>query len=377
MLTPFDDYPIHPSADPIAHSGDRRPEPLRPLLVQRPPEGRRVLLRRRHGPLPGPRRDRRRLQPRARRRRALGVRVGPDAARPLDRRSARFASRSSSRCARSATSSSPTSTASRATSPSGPRPSPSRSRASDDRAPRGHPGDGPHPPHAVGHVGGHDHRRRPRAAHRPERRRPAPATARGACGRSVRSVRDQLAGAAMPQAFWLWAPLHFDDRYTHLALHEYSDGTPLARDVRSCSTRSPTARSRGARPGVARVPRHPLRARLRARPARDPTSRPVVRAPRPKARCTSSSRRCSPSACAASATAIRTGATAPTTVSSRPAASRSSSTTSTRSTSSSLHLQNLVIARMGDRTGVGVLEQAHFGPHTPTGLTGFLDGFSS
>ena len=44
---------------------------------------------------------------------------------------------------------------------------------------------------------------------------------------------------------------------------------------------------------------------------------------------------------------------------------------------SSLHLQNLVIARMGDRTGVGVLEQAHFGPHTPSGLTGFVDGFRS
>ena len=41
---------------------------------------------------------------------------------------------------------------------------------------------------------------------------------------------------------------------------------------------------------------------------------------------------------------------------------------------SSLHLQNLVIARMGDRTGVGVLEQAHFGPHAPTGLTGLFDG---
>jgi hypothetical protein len=44
---------------------------------------------------------------------------------------------------------------------------------------------------------------------------------------------------------------------------------------------------------------------------------------------------------------------------------------------SSLHLQNLVIARMGDRTGVGVLEEAHFGPHTPSGLTGVLDGFGS
>ena len=37
---------------------------------------------------------------------------------------------------------------------------------------------------------------------------------------------------------------------------------------------------------------------------------------------------------------------------------------------SSSHIQNLVIARMGGRTGVGVLEEIHHGPHSPTGLTG-------
>jgi hypothetical protein len=44
---------------------------------------------------------------------------------------------------------------------------------------------------------------------------------------------------------------------------------------------------------------------------------------------------------------------------------------------SSIHVQNVVRARMGDRTGIGVLEQLHFGPHEPTGLTGFLDGAGS
>jgi hypothetical protein len=43
---------------------------------------------------------------------------------------------------------------------------------------------------------------------------------------------------------------------------------------------------------------------------------------------------------------------------------------------SSIHIQNLVVAHVGDRTGVGVLEQAHFGPHSPTGLTGLFDGHS-
>jgi hypothetical protein len=39
------------------------------------------------------------------------------------------------------------------------------------------------------------------------------------------------------------------------------------------------------------------------------------------------------------------------------------------------HIMNLVIARMGHRKGVGALEEIHVGPHAPTGLTGVLDGF--
>jgi hypothetical protein len=31
---------------------------------------------------------------------------------------------------------------------------------------------------------------------------------------------------------------------------------------------------------------------------------------------------------------------------------------------------------MGDKEGVGVLEQLAFGPHAPTGLTGITDGWS-
>ncbi|MEL7210356.1 MAG: hypothetical protein AAGK32_19350, partial [Actinomycetota bacterium] len=41
---------------------------------------------------------------------------------------------------------------------------------------------------------------------------------------------------------------------------------------------------------------------------------------------------------------------------------------------SSIHIQELVRARCGDREGVGVLEQLVFGDHEPTGLTGFVDG---
>jgi hypothetical protein len=44
---------------------------------------------------------------------------------------------------------------------------------------------------------------------------------------------------------------------------------------------------------------------------------------------------------------------------------------------SSIHIQNIVRARLGDRVGIGVLEQFHLGPHEPTGLTGFLDGYGT
>jgi hypothetical protein len=43
---------------------------------------------------------------------------------------------------------------------------------------------------------------------------------------------------------------------------------------------------------------------------------------------------------------------------------------------SSIHIQTLCRVRMGDRRGVGVLEQLAFGPHAPTGLTGALDGYT-
>ncbi|MBK5224015.1 MAG: hypothetical protein JJE52_14310 [Acidimicrobiia bacterium] len=39
-----------------------------------------------------------------------------------------------------------------------------------------------------------------------------------------------------------------------------------------------------------------------------------------------------------------------------------------------LHVQQLVRATWGDRTGLGVLEQLAIGPHEPSGFTGLLDG---
>lgn len=42
---------------------------------------------------------------------------------------------------------------------------------------------------------------------------------------------------------------------------------------------------------------------------------------------------------------------------------------------SCIHIQTLCKVRMGSREGIGVLEQLAFGPHAPTGLTGVVDGY--
>ena len=43
---------------------------------------------------------------------------------------------------------------------------------------------------------------------------------------------------------------------------------------------------------------------------------------------------------------------------------------------SCVHVQQVVRATWGDKVGLGVLEQLAFGPHEPSGLTGLLDGFA-
>ena len=40
-----------------------------------------------------------------------------------------------------------------------------------------------------------------------------------------------------------------------------------------------------------------------------------------------------------------------------------------------IHIQQVMRARWGNRTGLGVLEQLAFGDHHPSGLTGILDGY--
>ena len=195
----------------------------------------------------------------------------------------------------------------------------------------------------------------------------------------MRPVGQQLAtnwAAATPQAFWLWAPLHFADRYTHLALHEYPDGTRWL-ETSLVLDPIPDGAAPWSTAGVTGVPRPSLRARLRARAgARSNGAEFWFEHPEEGE--------------------VHIELEKVFTFRMRGigyshpywghGTSHGELETGRESIKlddfdpldwSSLHLQNLVIARMGDRTGVGVLEEAHFGPHTPSGLTGFLDGFGS
>ena len=372
MLTPFDDFPIHPSADPIAHAGDRRPQPLRPLLVQRPGQGRRLLHRRRDGPLPGARRHRRRVQRGARGRRALDVRVRRHAAGPVDR--GRPDPRRGARADAHHPATSPIrddAPASAATSPSAPAPSPSRSRASDRRSPEGIL-DQTTPVSPSGARG------TARSGSTATTIDVDPAEVSGTRDRSwgMRPVGEQLPAQRQPmpfQVFWLWAPLHFDDSLHPLGVARARQTAPVAGSRRSCRAPSRAAPRRAATARRRELPRLGYEHRVGARPPRD--GEPDLCFDDPStARSTSRSRSSSPSGCAASATGIRTGRTAAPTASSRSAASHIALDDFDPLDFSSIHLQNLVVATMGDRRGVGVVEQIALGPHRPSGLTGFLDG---
>jgi hypothetical protein len=176
----------------------------------------------------------------------------------------------------------------------------------------------------------------------------------------------------MPQAFWLWAPLHFGDRFTHLALHEYESGQ---RWLETALVLDPI--SAGAVPwgtdGVRECDR--IRYELEFDPGTRDVRRAELRFDDPaegevvielEKRFTFRMRGIGYShphwAHGSSHGELETGRESIGIDDFDPTDFHS------------LHLQNLVIARMGDRTGVGVLEQACFGPHTPTGLTGLNDG---
>ena len=226
----------------------------------------------------------------------------------------------------------------------------------------GHPRDGPHPADPVGQLGGRGPRRRHRDQGRPARGPRERATGRGERGPWARRSR----------------PIGRAACRTHSGYGRRCTSTTAA--PTSPCTRTPTARA-GSRPPSSwnRCPTTPFPGALRASWSAAPSgtsslSNPVVarsdgrrcRSCTPtRVRCTSSWRSSSPSACAG------IGYTHPYW---GHGTNHGELETGRESIPlgdfepldwSSIHVQNVVRARMGDRTGIGVLEELHFGPHDP------------
>ncbi len=191
----------------------------------------------------------------------------------------------------------------------------------------------------------------------------------------LRPVGEQVQVLRQPmpfQVFWLWAPLHFGDRFTHLALHEHEDGRRWLENALVLD-RIPEGASPYGNAGVREcsdieyeIDWEPRRREIkRARFSfRDPIEGKVqVEVEKVFTFRMRGIGYWHPSWSHGSfhgqletgRESIRLDDFDPTDF-------------------ASIHLQNIVIAKMGDRRGVGVVEQIALGPHQPTGLTGFLDG---
>ena len=150
----------------------------------------------------------------------------------------------------------------------------------------------------------------------------------------------------VPQVFWLWAPLHFDDCCTHMALHEHSDGSRWLQTALVV----PLLESAGAPTHGVPAPEEMkgLRYEIDWEPGRREMRRAALTFVEPSGH----ERRIE----------LEIGRDSIPLDEFEPLEL------------SSLHLQNVCRATMEGRTGVGVLEQIALGPHAPTGLTGFTDG---
>ena len=174
------------------------------------------------------------------------------------------------------------------------------------------------------------------------------------------------------QVFWLWSPIHFEDRFTHLALQEHPDGSRWL-EAAFVLDRLPDGAAPWSTAGVREC--RDLRYELDFEPGRREMRAasfwfddPVEGETRIDLRKVFTFR-------------MRgIGYWHPHWLHGSNHGELETGRESIRLDDfdpldfASLHLQNLVIATMGDRTGVGVLEQIHLGPHEPTGLTGFTDG---
>lgn len=172
----------------------------------------------------------------------------------------------------------------------------------------------------------------------------------------------------MPQIFWTWVPLHFDDFCTHMALHEYGDGRRWLETALLVPAGDP--------PGQP-VEWSDLQYEIDWEPGRREMRRARLSATDPdgKRRVISAEKLYTfrmrgigythPYWGHGSAHGemevgredIALGDFDPLDI-------------------SSIHIQNIVRAEFEGHSGVGVVEQFVLGPHAPSGLTGFVDGWA-
>ena len=178
----------------------------------------------------------------------------------------------------------------------------------------------------------------------------------------------------LPQIFWMWAPLHFENTCTHLALFEHADGNRWLEQALIIPVIGSDQPTWGADPGIEHLRGVDYRIDWQ----------PGTRVARSTALTLHSSQRedsridLEPiftfrmrgigyshpewghgsihGPLAIGGEAIKLEDFNP-------------------EDPSAVHVQTLCRARWGDETGIGVLEQACFGEHRPTGLTGLVDGY--
>ncbi|CRZ14387.1 hypothetical protein [Mycolicibacterium neworleansense] len=192
----------------------------------------------------------------------------------------------------------------------------------------------------------------------------------------VRPVGEQVPMVRQPmpfQVFWLWAPLHFGDRFTHYAFHEHEDGRRWLETAQILDP-LPAGVSPSSRAGVREC--HDLGYDLEWEPGRREIRRahlwftdPVEGEIHIEVEKLFTFRMrgigywhpywghgSHHGQFEIGRESIRLDEFEPTDF-------------------ASIHLQNVVKATMGERTGIGVVEQIAIGPHEPSRLKGFLDGY--
>ena len=176
----------------------------------------------------------------------------------------------------------------------------------------------------------------------------------------------------MPQVFWLWAPLHFEDRFTHLGLHENTDGSRWFESALVLEPRPP-----GAEPWSTAGVREcrDIRHQIEWEPGRREMRRASLWFTDP----IEGETRIDLEKCF-TFYMQGIGYHHPYWAHGRAHGElefgRDSITLDEVDPSDLTrgHIQTVVRARTGDRTGIGVLEQVVYGAHDPTGFSGLFDG---